>query len=1681
MKSAVWKILILLTTFFFGVLKREELKAQCPRVYDFFGAPSSQPYWYSCTGTSFSFNLQSPDNWDAYTINWGDGNSSSGNSWNTPAAINHVYSAAVDTFIVTITEVPSGCSIQGVVVMEQATSASIQIPVGGLTQACAPKTMEFINSSTNVSETTVFSWDFGDGTPPLTFDHTNWHQTISHLYDVGSVNCETQVSLTAENYCNTIQGGSSTATFNPIRIWDLDDPGITASATLLCYPDTTVTFSNTTHRNCYLQGNIYQRYEKWNFGDYWNLGHDSIIDWTPWPPTFPHTMHYPGIGTYQVQLLDSNFCGIAETAITIQIVPPPVADITVNPDTVCVGNPTTFYQHATGGANSFSWNFGTGAGWFPTGSGNISYTFNQPGTYTVRNRVAVSGASGACADTAAVQVVVLPKPTVDISADILEGCDSLSVNYNTTSTNAITWNWIFDVAPNNYSGNTPPTINYNTPGTHTTSVTVTSPNGCSAQDNISVNVFSTPEAAFSIFNLCEGDSAEFTDITLSLPTSPITSWNWDFGDGNTSMQQHPTHFYYGTGSYMIILEVSNGHCSDTTSSLVSVEAVAVADIGVSDTTGCSPLQVLFSNATTGAAGYLWNFGDGTTSADAEPAHTFYNTGTQDTTFMITMEALNAFGCASRDTLYVIVKAGALAAFEGLGVPPGCSPFAAQFTNTSQNAGSYFWEFGDNTTSSIENPSHVYVNTTGFLQTYNVTLYALAANGCNDTISSSVVVFPQARFDFTLPSDSGCGPLTVTMPFISGVQTYFWNFGDGTTSAAAVPAHTFTNSSLDNVSYTITMTGMSPFGCVDTATSIITVSPTPVSQFSAGITSGCSPLVVGFTNLSGAADSYSWSYGDGHSSTIDSLLHTHTFINNTPVTQTYTVQLTATNEEGCIDQFSLQIQVFPGVVAGFQDPGPRCSPANIVFTNTSGSGYTYHWDFGNGLQSTDINPSAYFLNNGTAAETFDITLTVTNSNGCSDVHTLPLTVHPNPQAIFTLNSSAACEPTPLVIYNQSTLATSYSWQYGDGTGSNNSAAEHFHLFQTPGNIPQTFTILLTAYSEIGCADTTSAHFTLYPEVSAAFAVDTVGCSPFHAGFVNQSVGGTSYSWQFGDGTFSSANNPDHIYTTDNITDVTYNAVLMVENNYGCADTLEKAIHVNHLPVAVAQLDSTAGCYPLRATFYNGSIGADSYQWVYGTGEVSNTPAEYHDHTYFNFSTEPVTYTIILNAHTANGCSSSDNLTVTVSPQLRADFDMNDEGCPPLNVTFDNTSDGAFTYEWQFGDGESSVDTEPDHTFFNFGHSDTTYSVSLIVFNQYGCSDTLTSEVLVYALPEAAFTATPESQMWPSASVTVTNTTLGGTLNYAWNLGDGTDLYTPSPSVYTYSTWGEYTIRQIADNGFCSDTAFRTITILPPHPVANFEGPAEGCAPLTVQFTNLSEYDNSSTWLFGDGGTANATNPVYTYWAPGTYTVTLIAHGYGDNDDQIIRENIIHVFPRASAAFMVTPNEVSVPGQPVTCVNISQNASEFQWDFSDGNSTNEVNPVHYYQNEGIYSVTLIANNEFNCPDTMTFVDAVYAKPGGEISFPNAFTPNTGGSNGGIYDPMGFENDVFFPLHAGVDEFQLQIFNKWGELLFESRDVNRGWDGYYRGQLCKQDVYVWKVKARFVDGQQYVKAGDVTLLVK
>ena len=1483
---------------------------QCPQLYDYNGVPSASPYWFSCSGTNFTLLIATPNAVGNFTVDWGDGSPLHiGASLVPPQSVSHVYPSTVDTFIVVFTEIATGCVVQGVVVMEESTSASIQIPIGGLTQICAPQAIEFINSSTNVSENTTFTWDFGDGSPPLVLDHTNWGQTISHTYLQGTVGCETVVTLEAENYCNALQGGASQATFNPIRVWDLDSANITPSATLLCWPDNEVTYLNTTDRNCLQQGNIYQRYEYWNFGDYWGQGQDSIIDWTPWPPTFPHTIAYPGIGTYEVMMLDSNYCGIDTAYVQITIVPPPDVTLSVSPDTICAGETAFFNQTTNGGANFFQWDFGTGNGYQITGSGDQAHTYHTPGVYMASYAASIQGATAGCADTASVQVVVLPSPTAQFVLSDDAACDSLTVAFTNTSINAVTHFWdLGDGTTTNQA--TPPPHHYGSPGDYVVSLTVTNALGCTDTRTDTVHVFDPPQVGIGAQDVCFGQPVQFLDQTQTAALNPVVQWAWDFGDGGTDTVQDPLHTFAAAGAYTVSLIATTLHCSGSGTQNVLVEAPPVAAFSPDVVLGCTPLDVNFTNTSTGAVSYSWDFGDGSTSSQTTPSHSFVNNGTADSTFTVTLVASTLFGCSDTTVMSITVTPRAVAQFSH-NATPGCAPLDVDFTNLSTGAGSFFWDFGDGATSTLPNPSHGYTNTSFFLDIHTVTLVAISPAGCSDTTTQQITVFPEPNFSFVTEPDSGCSPLSVTFPSVVGAVSYQWDFGDGSTGTGPTPTHTYVNNTTNDLTLPVTLIASNAFGCTDTTTAQVTTFPNPTAQFTLSALDGCHPLTADVVNLSSGGDEYSWTYGDGSGLDTNVAVHQHTWYN-------------------------------------FQGPGPISYP-----------------------------------------------------------------------------------------------------------------------------------VLLTASTLNGCTDTATAQVTVYPQVTAGFVADTVGCSPFDPDFSNVSTGANAYFWDFGDGQASALASPDHLYLNQGLNDALFTAQLVASSAFGCTDTASRDILVHPAPIAQFTPDVLDGCAPLDVLFQDQTIGASTMDWDFGDGTGQLTGPGDIAHTFTNTSASTQYFDVELIAGTDFGCTDTTLHTIGVYPPVTALFTMDTAGCSPFSPIITDLSQGANNYLWDMGDGTLLVGPSPSYTYLNNTTNDQQYTVTLITTSAFGCTDTLDQPIVVHPVPVAGFQATPFTQQYPASTVSFNNLSGPGNWNYSWDLGDGTSSSAQDPADHDYGTWGTFTISLIVSGTMCSDTAMQLVEILPPPPTASFQGGGQGCAPLTVQFTNTSVQATNFQWNFGDGSTSSATDPIHTYTVPGTYTVTLTAFGLGGSANTYVQVDSVIVHPNATAYFVLQPTQVVVPSQPVFTYNLSGNATDFQWDFGDGTTSTEFNPVHYYQSAGTFDVMLVANNAWNCPDTFLLESAVIGEASGDIRFPNAFTPGSSGPTDGTYDPNGFTNDHFFPVYQGVEKYRLQVFNRWGELVFETNDVTKGWDGFYRGSPAKQDVYAWKAYAKFSDGREEVLSGDVTLL--
>ena len=253
--------------------------------------------------------------------------------------------------------------------------------------------------------------------------------------------------------------------------------------------------------------------------------------------------------------------------------------------------------------------------------------------------------------------------------------------------------------------------------------------------------------------------------------------------------------------------------------------------------------------------------------------------------------------------------------------------------------------------------------------------------------------------------------------------------------------------------------------------------------------------------------------------------------------------------------------------------------------------------------------------------------------------------------------------------------------------------------------------------------------------------------------------------------------------------------------------------------------------------------------------------------------------------------------------------------------------------------------------------------------------------------------------------------------------------------------------------------------------------EGCSPLKVRFTTKSSSYESFRWTFGDGGYSEEKEPEWIFDLPGDYEVTLRL--YSSNSLKAVSSSIIKVYPVPVARFEVVPADVLQPGENVTFYNYSTGAEKFKWIFGDGSTSDQSEPGHSYTKKGNYAIRLIATSEYGCSDTLVVQNAFDAEKY-FIEFPNAFIPNPGGPSNGYYSAKTDESaSIFHPEADGISEYQLKIFSKHGILIFESNDINIGWDGYYNSQRCDPGVYIWKVRGNFINREPFTKMGDVTLL--
>jgi PKD repeat protein len=499
------------------------------------------------------------------------------------------------------------------------------------------------------------------------------------------------------------------------------------------------------------------------------------------------------------------------------------------------------------------------------------------------------------------------------------------------------------------------------------------------------------------------------------------------------------------------------------------------------------------------------------------------------------------------------------------------------------------------------------------------------------------------------------------------------------------------------------------------------------------------------------------------------------------------------------------------------------------------------------------------------------------------------------------------------------------------------------------------------------------------------------------------------------------------------------------------------------------------------------GISKFWWTFETGLPKDSLNANPTHSFVNPLPSSVKYfDVSLKVRSTGGCSITSTSTITVYPQVDATITATKTViCSNNSITFTAMPD-ASKYFWDYGDGLSGYGTNvATHVFTNVTGLPVVDTVKLTTTSAYSCLNTKKLTITVMPIPLPAFTVNPPTQVYNPAgnNITLNNATNTGAWTWLWKFGDGTTSTAQSPS-HTYSGLNIYTVTLIVSNANCSDSVKHTASITPMPPVAKFDSIPSGCAPLYVKIKNTSL--NTSTpgttyaWDFGDGSPITSSpNPTYTYLSPGSYLITLTITGPGGVST---KSQGVTAYLTPKAYFSLAPSTVYVNDESVRFFNLSQNADHYLWEFGDGDTSMASNPFHKYMTEGVFDITLWAYSVNGCSNSWTLSPGVTVQPAGILRFSTVFTPNLNGPIELTSLPTGgAQMDQFFfpPIREPVLNYKLQIFNRQGTLIFESNNINIPWNGYYRGKLCNQGVYIWFVEGKYANGRPFKKTGDITLL--
>lgn len=763
-------------------------------------------------------------------------------------------------------------------------------------------------------------------------------------------------------------------------------------------------------------------------------------------------------------------------------------------------------------------------------------------------------------------------------------------------------------------------------------------------------------------------------------------------------------------------------------------------------------------------------------------------------------------------------------------------------------------------------------------------------------------------------------------------------------------------------------------------------------------------------------------------------------------------------------------------------GTQCAN-NIVLTSSTVSGATYQWYLNGVALPGETNPTLNVSTGGYPAG--DYTVVVTTSTGCSEAS---ISVGASSSVTSTFTNTTVCVGNSTQFTDNSTTSSGsingWSWDFGDppSAGNNTSTLQNpSHIFTSSG----TFNVTLTSTSSSGCSNTIVIPVTVAALPTPSFTY-TQNCGSNLLTFTNTSTVTspstiTGSSWNFGDpasgpANTSTATNPTHTFTALGV----YTVTLIVTTSDGCSQTITQQVTVSDN--ATAAFTSTSVCSNSPMQFTNNSLNASTYSWDFGVTTLTTDTSSQVNPSYTYTLSGVYTVTLIASP---GPCADTTTLVVNVNagPQVAFTAPAVCLGAPTVFTDQSSVSSGTITgWHWDYGVASLTNDTSnlqnPAYTYTTAG----TYNVTLTCTSNNGCTTSLTIPVTVSALPTANFTASTVCQGQPTTLTDISTPGSGAISTWQWDFGDGSPVSPTQNPTYTYGNDTTYTVSLVVTNtAGCTDTVQLPVVVSSVPVVAFSADTLSGCPLLCVNFADLSTISSGTitawSWDFGDNTPLSSMqNPGHCFSVPGTYDITLVTTATGGCTNTLTIPNMITVNPVPHANFTASPQPTTILSPTIYFTDLSTgNPTIWNWNFGDlttqDDSSALQNPQYTYSAETgfTYQVTLSVENQYGCVDDTT-IDVII-EPDFAFFIPNSFTPNGDGKNEG-----------FMGAGYGIASYEIWVFDRWGNLIFNSKDINEAWDGSVQGKggdLAQIDVYVWKVALTDVFNKKHKYIGHVSLI--